>query len=145
MHKFNWLCRVLILHLKYYSLNVTFALYRVWPGSHHSKILDSNITLHSKYKAAFYLWECTYFRILTTKSLSHGEYLHYYPFAQSRKSNFKSQSCMALGIDPKNKNEFTKIHLALSQSLCEMSNRAAAEKPGKKIAIWRIESDKFIL
>lgn len=104
MHKFNWLCSILTLHLKSYSLNVALSLYRVWPESHHSKIPNSNISLHWKYKAAFYPWEHTYFRFLITESLSHSEYLHYYPYTWSRKSNFKSQSCMALWIDRKSQN-----------------------------------------
>ncbi|KAB0389631.1 hypothetical protein E2I00_008438, partial [Balaenoptera physalus] len=60
----------------------------------------------------------TYFRFLITESLSHGEYLHYYPCTWSRKSNFKSQSCIALWIDPKSQNEWSLARVYRDRSHC---------------------------
>nr|XP_023418314.1 ubiquitin carboxyl-terminal hydrolase 37 [Cavia porcellus] len=143
-HKFNRLPRVLILHLKRYSFNVTLSLNN---KIGQQVIIPRYLTLSShcteNTKPPFTLgWtaHATISRPLKASQMVNSCITS--PSTPSKKFTFKSKSSLSLCIDSDSEDEL-KRSVAVSQRLCEMSSSEQQQEDLEKDSkLRRIEPDK---
>lgn len=143
-HKFNRLPRVLILHLKRYSFNVTLSLNN---KIGQQVIIPRYLTLSShcteNTKPPFALsWSA---HMAISRPLKASQMVNSCitsPSTPSKKFTFKSKSSLALCLDSDSEDEL-KRSVALSQRFCEMtSSEQQQEDLEKDSKLCRIEPDK---